>query len=117
MAKGAKKGKSQMISLYGHLVVENFHASCYYQSAGQTEEGEAVGKEGNEVNRDSSRTNSLATEGSEINTVSPETSTVNPTVNLQCSGFDCLNADCGISELVHNRGTFIVIWMGLSKSS
>lgn len=109
MAKGAKKGKDQMIYLYEHLVDENFHASCYYQSTGQTEEGEAAGKEGNEVNRDSSGTNSLATEGSEINTVSPETSTINSTVNLQCSGFDHLNEDPGTSELVHNQGTFIIV--------
>lgn len=47
MAKGAKKGKDQMIYLYGHLVDENFHASCYYQSTVQTEEEEAArGKQG-----------------------------------------------------------------------
>lgn len=93
MAKGAKKGKGQMIYLYGHLVDENFHVSCHYQSTGKTEEGEAVGKVGNEVKRDSSGTNSLATEGSEINTRSAETSTVNRTVTLQCSGSGCLNED------------------------
>lgn len=33
---------------------------------------------------------------------------ISPTVNLQCFGFDCLNMDPGILELIHSQGTFIL---------